>query len=161
MNYEVGSAASYREILISPLGAIPRPVHQCIPPHGLKLMEAFPVSPFFPGVNDGTGWRAFGRVDKGYDEWDFIIPVIDNLFNLLERKGYQIEEREAIKMNLLHCERVYLFVRRHLILREMIVLYPVSLNEIFHVSKESSNCYEVIYPNTALDLVVNRPESGY
>ena len=161
MSYEIGSAASYREFLISGIGIIPRTVHEFIPPPGLKLMELFPVNPFFPTAQDGTGWRAFGRRNFDYEEWDLLGPLIDNLFNILEKKGYQIECRETVKLNLLHGERVYLFLRRHLILREMIVLYPVGLSEIFYVKNNQALCSDVLYPNTILDLVVNRPEYNY
>ena len=152
MNYEIGSTATYREILITALGAIPRPIYPTIPPVGLQLMQRFPTISFSEYSTDGTGWRAFGRIKETVDSWDFIDPIVDNLFVILDRVGYQIESREAIKQALLMGEKVYLFVRRNLVLREMIVLYPVPLNEIMFSEPNVVARASKLYPYCGLEF---------
>ena len=155
MNFEVGSAAAYREIFISAMGAIPRPVEQYIPERGLMLMRMFPPIPFSANSLDGTGWRSFGRIRRDLEDYVALPFVIDNLFRILTSNGYQIDCQEEIKLSLMNNERVYLFVRRNMILREMIVLYPVALSRILFSRTEKYVSNNLLYPNVELNFFLD------
>lgn len=131
MNFEVGSAASYREFIISPLGAHSRRFKEAIPQEAMRYFN-YPFFPIVDGRNDYTGWAVIGQTEHSLDASDSLHMATQCLLHSLLISGWEIPNYELIYEQLQKGMVVCLFLRKHFTLREMIILYPASRMDVLY-----------------------------
>lgn len=131
MNFEVGSAASYREFVISPLGAHSRRLEEAIPQEAISYLN-YPFYPIVEGRNDYTGWAVIGQSKHSLKLGGELGIPLTLLFQNLAALGWEVPESNPILSYLQMGNVICLFLRKHFTLREMIILYPASSMDIIY-----------------------------
>lgn len=125
MNFEVGSAASYREFVITPLGAHSRRLEQAIPLEAKSYLN-YPFYPIVDGRNDYTGWGIIGQTRHSLRIGEELEIPLTLLFQNLASLGWEVPDPNLILGYLQMGNVICLFLRKHFTLREMVILYPAS-----------------------------------
>jgi hypothetical protein len=131
MNFEIGSAASYREFIISPLGSHLRRFEPFIPQNMLPYLN-FSIFAVHDVKSDYTGWAVIGQSKNPLTSKDAILLPVMCLFQNLDISGYVIPDYKVIYEQLRHGKVVCLFLRKNLVLREMIILYTASRQDMLY-----------------------------
>lgn len=131
MNFEVGSTASYREFIISPLGSHLRRFEPFIPQNMLPYLN-FSIFAVHDVKSDYTGWAVIGQSKNPLTSKDAILLPVMCLFQNLDISGYVIPDYKVIYEQLRHGKVVCLFLRKNLVLREMIILYTASRQDMLY-----------------------------
>lgn len=131
MNFELGSAASYREFIVSPLGSHLRRFKPHIPQSMIHYLN-FPIFAIHDVKSDYTGWAVIGQSQNPLSSKDGILLSVISLFQSLDNSGYTVPDYKIIYEHLRHGKVICLFLRKNFVLREMIILYTAPCQDMLY-----------------------------